>query len=83
MATRAPSKRVVRKAPRFDDAGPAVVRVVAIGASAGGLEAFIDLVSAIPADTGLAFVLIQHLDPRHSGRLGEELATARKAEEPS
>ena len=45
------------------------MRVVGIGASAGGLDAFIDLVSAIPADTGLAFVLIQHLDPHHDSLL--------------
>ncbi len=76
MATRAPSRRAVRKASRFDEAGPAVVRVVAIGASAGGLEAFIDLVSAIPADTGLAFVLIQHLDPRHDSMLAGILAAS-------
>jgi len=45
------------------------IRIVAIGASAGGLDAFIDLISAIPADTGLAFVLIQHLDPHHDSML--------------
>lgn len=45
------------------------VRVVGVGASAGGLDAFLDLVSAIPADSGLAFVLIQHLDPRHGSML--------------
>ncbi len=39
--------------------------VVGIGASAGGLEAFIALFSKMPADTGMAFVLIQHLDPTH------------------
>jgi two-component system CheB/CheR fusion protein len=49
------------------------VRVVGIGASAGGLEAFSDLVSAIPVETGLAFVLIQHLDPRHNSMLVEIL----------
>ncbi|HEV7922051.1 MAG TPA: chemotaxis protein CheB [Thermoanaerobaculia bacterium] len=42
----------------------AAVRIVAIGASAGGLDAFIDLVSAIPPESGLALVLVQHLDPR-------------------
>jgi two-component system, chemotaxis family, CheB/CheR fusion protein len=52
----------------------AAVRVVGIGASAGGLDAFIDLVSALPAGTGLAFVLIQHLDPRHHSLLVEILA---------
>lgn len=45
------------------------VRVAGIGASAGGLEAFIELLSALPAETGLAFVLIQHLDPRHDSML--------------
>lgn len=38
---------------------------VAVGASAGGLEAFIDLMRNLPADTGMAFVLLQHLDPKH------------------
>jgi two-component system, chemotaxis family, CheB/CheR fusion protein len=52
----------------------AAIRVVGIGASAGGLDAFIDLVSALPAGTGLAFVLIQHLDPRHHSLLVEILA---------
>jgi two-component system CheB/CheR fusion protein len=52
------------------------VRVVGIGASAGGLEAFIELVSAIPAGTGMACVLIQHLDPRHHSMLVEILAGA-------
>lgn len=36
-------------------------RVVAIGASAGGLEAFQRLVENLPADTGMAFVLITHI----------------------
>ena len=35
--------------------------VVGVGASAGGLEAFTDLVQNLPADTGMAFVLLQHL----------------------
>jgi len=54
----------------------AAVRLVGIGASAGGLDAFIELVSAIPADTGLALVLIQHLDPRHDSLLVDILAAA-------
>jgi chemotaxis response regulator CheB len=37
--------------------------IVGIGASAGGLEAFRLLLGDLPADTGMAFVLIQHLDP--------------------
>jgi two-component system, chemotaxis family, CheB/CheR fusion protein len=41
------------------------LRVVALGASAGGLEALYQLFDALPSDTGMAFVLIQHLDPTH------------------
>jgi two-component system, chemotaxis family, CheB/CheR fusion protein len=52
----------------------AVVPVVGVGASAGGLDAFIDLVSAVPAESGLALVLIQHLDPRHHSLLVDILA---------
>ena len=37
------------------------LRVVAIGASAGGLDAFRELLQALPADTGMAFVIVQHL----------------------
>jgi len=39
--------------------------VVGIGASAGGLDAFKKLLKAIPEDSGMAFVLVQHLDPNH------------------
>ena len=48
--------------------------VVGIGASAGGLEAFQQLLAALPEHTGLAFVLVQHLDPRHDSRLADLLA---------
>src|SRR5215469_309947 len=45
--------------------------IVAIGASAGGLEAFTELVKALPGNTGMAFVLVQHLDPTHHSMLTE------------
>jgi two-component system CheB/CheR fusion protein len=48
--------------------------IVAIGASAGGIEALSDLISHLPADTGMAFVLVQHLDPKHHSILTELLA---------
>jgi two-component system CheB/CheR fusion protein len=48
--------------------------IVGIGASAGGLEAFSQLLKELPADTGMAFVLIQHLDPKHESRLPEVLS---------
>jgi two-component system CheB/CheR fusion protein len=48
--------------------------VVAIGASAGGIEAFGELMRNLPADTGMAFVVIQHLDPKHHSILTELLS---------
>src|ERR1051326_3186030 len=48
--------------------------VVAIGASAGGLEAFRALLAALPATTGMAFILVQHLDPTHASMLAELLS---------
>jgi two-component system CheB/CheR fusion protein len=50
--------------------------VVGVGASAGGLEAFTELLSHLPDDSGLAFVLIQHLDPTHESHLTELLSRA-------
>ncbi|HVS22605.1 MAG TPA: chemotaxis protein CheB [Gammaproteobacteria bacterium] len=48
--------------------------VVAVGASAGGLDAFKKFLAALPADSGMAFVLIPHLDPRHESMMVELLA---------
>ncbi len=50
-------------------------RVVGIGASAGGLQAFTDFLRAMPVDSGLAFVLVQHLDPQQPSMLPELLAS--------
>jgi two-component system, chemotaxis family, CheB/CheR fusion protein len=47
--------------------------IVGIGASAGGLEAFTQLLQALPPDTGMAFVLIQHLEPLHNSLLSQIL----------
>jgi two-component system, chemotaxis family, CheB/CheR fusion protein len=47
--------------------------VVGIGGSAGGLEAFSDLFKAMPADSGIAFVLIQHLPPDRESMIAEIL----------
>ena len=52
--------------------------IVGVGASAGGLEAFTELLSHLPHDTGMAFVLIQHLDPGHESHLTELLSKASK-----
>ena len=43
--------------------------VIGIGASAGGLEAFSTLFRKMPQDTGMAFILIQHIEPSHVGNM--------------
>ena len=63
---------------RSDAAGPArdsdECVVVGIGASAGGLDAFKRILHRIPDDTGMAFVLVQHLDPTHESLMAELLS---------
>lgn len=48
--------------------------IVGIGASAGGLEAISELLENLPPDTGMALVIIQHLDPTHESKIDEILA---------
>jgi len=48
--------------------------VVGIGASAGGLDAFKKILSAIPVDSGMAYVIVQHLSPDHPSSLTEILS---------
>src|SRR5947209_6722586 len=48
--------------------------VVGIGASAGGLEAFTDFFQAMRPDSGMAFVLIQHLPPERESLMTEILS---------
>jgi two-component system CheB/CheR fusion protein len=50
------------------------IYVVGLGASAGGLEACKRLLSALPVNSGMAFILIQHLDPAQDSLLVELLA---------
>lgn len=56
-----------------DSASRSNCPIVGVGASAGGFEAFTQLLQCLPATTGLAWVLIQHLDPTHPSLLGEAL----------
>lgn len=55
---------------------PAPFVVVGIGASAGGLGAFKRLLKSIPGHSGMAFVLVQHLDPSHESQLPDLLQKA-------
>ncbi|RYD42969.1 MAG: hypothetical protein EOP85_10665, partial [Verrucomicrobiaceae bacterium] len=48
--------------------------VVGVGASAGGLVALQEMLAALPTDTGMGFVIIQHLDPSHESSLAEILS---------
>lgn len=48
--------------------------IVGIGASAGGLEAFTQLLEKLPNETGMAFVLVQHLDPKNKSMLTDILS---------
>ena len=63
--------------PRHDDdGGPAAdapFPIVAVGASAGGLDAFRRFLEAVPESSGMAFLLIQHLDPNHESVMADLL----------
>jgi len=48
--------------------------VTGIGASAGGLEALRDFFSALPSDTGMAFIVVQHLSPDYKSLMDELLS---------
>jgi two-component system CheB/CheR fusion protein len=58
----------------LDNTGPAVGPIVAIGASAGGLEAISRLFEQMPANSGMAFIVVQHLEPTHKSMMAELLA---------
>jgi chemotaxis response regulator CheB len=45
--------------------------IVGIGGSAGGFEATMELLKELPPKNGMAFVIVQHLDPHHASRFGE------------
>jgi chemotaxis response regulator CheB len=70
LLTRAP--RVRASAKRVQPSAPGAP-VVAIGGSVGALPAFTELLAHVPGDTGMAFVFLQHLDPRRDSLLVELL----------
>jgi two-component system CheB/CheR fusion protein len=88
MKPKTEAKITPRNAPKEQAAYPVQendLTIVAIGASAGGIEALSDLMGYLPMDTGMAFVLVQHLDPKHNSMLTELLGrkTTMKVEEVS
>ena len=67
-------KSIARQRKPAHPGDTAVVPVVAVGASAGGLEPIIQFLAAMPVDAGLAVVVIQHLDPTSKSMLPQLLA---------
>lgn len=55
---------------------PPTTRIVGLGASAGGLDALEQFLSRVPAGSGLAYVVVQHMDPTHKALLAELLQRA-------
>jgi len=62
-----------QKAVKRNKTTPADFPIVGIGASAGGLEALQQFFENMPNDNGMAFVVVQHLDPTHTGMMPELL----------
>src|SRR5258707_15144785 len=68
--------RSVHQRPQRQPSRRASFPIVGVGASAGGLEAFTQLLKALGSETEMAYVLVQHLDPSHESALTELLAKA-------
>lgn len=75
-----PSQRTTESAKVVKKTCQGKVRfpVVGLGASAGGLEALEEFFQAMPVDSGLAFVIVSHLDPDHVSLLPELLGRKTK-----
>src|SRR5215510_12259371 len=73
------AKKQNKPSPERPDQEPKTERVTAVvgfGASAGGLQAFEEVLRHLPANTGMAFVFVQHLDPHHQSLLTDLLGRA-------
>ena len=72
-----PKKKVTRKKttkqPTSKEVSSPNFLIVGMGASAGGLDAFKRFFEKLPPNTGMAFVIVQHLDPTHKSMLSELL----------
>ncbi|MGO4910584.1 chemotaxis protein CheB [Pseudorhodobacter sp. W20_MBD10_FR17] len=67
-------KRASKPKPPAQKHVPRAVPIVGLGASAGGVQAFIDFFEAIPDKSGMAFVAIHHVHPDHESMMAELLA---------
>jgi two-component system CheB/CheR fusion protein len=68
-----PQKTPSPQADNARSAGRSTFPIVGIGASAGGLEALELFLQNVPVGSGMAFVIVQHLDPTHKGLMAELL----------
>jgi two-component system CheB/CheR fusion protein len=73
MSTHKPASAETSKAKSPAKTDSSQFPIVGIGASAGGLEALEQFFGNMPKDNGMAFVVIQHLDPNHKGIMPELL----------
>jgi two-component system CheB/CheR fusion protein len=71
-ATRRATRKLLPKS-LSPKAGSAGFPIVAIGASAGGLKAFVQFFANMPQESGVGFVLVPHLDPSHASMLPDLL----------
>ncbi len=69
-------RRASAALPAKPDVSDKPLTIVGIGASAGGLEAFTNLLQELPTELGAALVLVQHLAPNHESALPQLLAGA-------
>ena len=69
-----PNKKSSQPAPGPEPSKADSFPIVGIGASAGGLEAFKELLTNLPEKAGMAYVLVPHLDPAHHSVLTEILS---------
>jgi len=66
-------KATISSEEKTSDLNTRLFPIVGIGASAGGLEAFEQFLGNVPENSGMAYVIIQHLDPNQKGMLPELL----------
>ena len=66
-------KTKISSKEKISDSGASLFPIVGIGASAGGLEALEQFLGNVPENSGMAYVVIQHLDPNQKGMLPELL----------
>ena len=72
------AERDLKSIPPPEESGDRSFPIVGIGASAGGLAAFTQLLKHLPPTTGMAYVFVQHLDPVHHSILPDLLARVTK-----